>query len=250
MTNNNIYFVANWKMYGNLASKNSINNVIKLTKLKKFKKIRIVYCPPYTLLNVFVKKTKNTKIYVGAQNCHYKLDYGSFTGFINAKMIKDTGSKFVIVGHSESRKEGDTDKKINLKIKSALDSNLKVIFCIGETGYQKTNKQTYLTLQKQITSGLKNIKKFQNIIIAYEPVWSIGSGIVPNNKLLTKTITFIKKTLKEKIKKEDIKIFYGGSVNTNNVKKLRKIKQIDGFLVGSASLKAKKFIDIIKKSII
>ena len=250
MTNNNIYFIANWKMYGNFTSINSINSVIKLTKLKKFRKIRIVYCPPYTLLDSFVKKTKNTKIYIGAQNCYYKSRYGSYTGSISCKMIQNTGSKFVIIGHSERRKEGDTDKKINLKIKSALDSNLKVIFCIGETLHQKKNKQTYRILQKQIISGLKNIKKLQNVIIAYEPVWSIGSGAVPNNELLSKTIEFIKKILKEKIKYERVKIFYGGSVNPTNIKKIRKIKQINGFLVGSASLKAKKFIDIIKKSII
>mgnify|MGYP001468739888 CR=1 FL=1 len=249
MTNNNIYFVANWKMYGNFASKNSINNVIKLVKMKNFRRIRIVYCPPYTLLNAFVKKTKKTKIDVGAQNCYHQSQYGSCTGFINAKMIKDTGSKFVIIGHSESRKEGDTDKKINLKIKSALESNLKVIFCIGETRYQKKNKQTFITLKKQIIHGLKNIINIQNIIIAYEPIWSIGSGVVPNNELLKKTIIFIKKILNKKNKNIRVKIFYGGSVNSNNIKKLRKIKQIDGFLVGSASLKSKNFIDIIKKSI-
>ena len=137
MTNNNMYFIANWKMHGSHTSINSINKVISLIKSKKFRKIKIVYCPPFTLLDVFVKKTKNSRLSVGAQNCHYESDYGAFTGSVNAKMIKDTGSKFVIIGHSESRKEGDTNKKINMKIQSALKSNLKIIFCIGESLYEK-----------------------------------------------------------------------------------------------------------------
>jgi len=236
-------------MFGKQNSINSINKVINLTKSKKYKKIKIIYCPPYTLLKSFVKKTKKTKISVGAQNCHYISDYGPNTGFVNSKMIKDTGSKFVIIGHSEMRKEGDDDKKINLKIKSAINSNLKIIFCIGETLKDKKSKKTNSVLKKQIKNGLKKIKKYENIIFAYEPVWSIGTGIVPNNLELTKNIKFIRKILKSLKIVKNIKTLYGGSVNSSNVKSLSKIAVINGFIVGGASINSKNFIDIIKKSI-
>ena len=115
MTNNNIYFIANWKMYGNPTSINSIRRVIGLSKTKKFRKVRIIYCPPYTLLDRFTNKTKRTRIFVGAQNCHTKNEYGANTGSINTKMIKSVGCKYVIIGHSENRIEGDTDQDINYK---------------------------------------------------------------------------------------------------------------------------------------
>ncbi len=244
-----MYFIANWKMFGTLSSINSINNVIKLVKLKKFRKLRIVYCPPYTLLDAFVKKTKNSKISVGAQNCHYKSDYGASTSFVNAKMIKDLGSEYVIIGHSETRMEGDSDKKINLKIKSALDSNLKVIFCIGETLKNKLNKKTNQILISQIKKGLKNINKYENLLIAYEPVWSIGTGMVPKIKELEKNLNIIRRNLDRLRHGKRIKILYGGSVNSNNIADLTKISKINGFIVGGSSLKSKNFIDIIKKSI-
>ena len=250
MTNNNIYFVANWKMHGNLASLNSINNVIKLAKSKKFRKIKIVYCPPYTLLEAFVKKTKNSYISVGAQNCHHEIEYGAYTGFINSKMIKNIGSKFVIIGHSESRQDGDTDSKINLKIKSALKSNLKIIFCIGESLKDRRKNKTNSILAKQIKKGLQNIKKLDNLIIAYEPLWSIGTGVIPKRNDLEKNLNFIRKNLNRIKNGNKISILYGGSVNTNNISNLARIPQINGFIVGGSSLKSKKFIDIIKKSII
>ena len=140
MTNNNMYFIANWKMYGSLNSVDSIKKVITLSMTKSFKNVKIVYCPPYTLIRKFVEKTKNSKILIGAQNCHSKEDYGAFTGSINSKMIKNIGCKFVIIGHSENRINGETDKDVNLKIKSALKEKLKVIFCIGENLLEKKKK--------------------------------------------------------------------------------------------------------------
>jgi len=249
MTNNNIYFVANWKMYGNSRSLKALNNIKKLSGVKKYNKARIVYCPPYTLIDQFVKKFKNTNILIGAQNCHYKSDYGAYTGYVSTRMIKEAGSKFVIIGHSESRAEGDTDNKINMKIKNAIKSNLKVIFCVGESLKEKKNNSTNTVLRKQIFNGLKKINNLRNIFLAYEPIWSIGTGIVlETNKLRTQFIT-IKKLLKTKYKNQNFKVLYGGSVNPKNVKSLSEIDQLDGFLIGSASQSEKKFIDIIKKTI-
>jgi triosephosphate isomerase len=248
MTNKYKYFVANWKMFGDIKSVNSINRVIKLSKSRKFKKAKIIYCPPYTLLNNFVQKLKKTKIEVGAQNCHQSSISGAFTGFISSKMIKNLGCKYVIIGHSENRNKGETNELINKKIKSSLDSNLKILFCIGESLKEKQSKKTKRILGNQIKRGLNKIRNIKNIIVAYEPVWSIGTGIIPKNNELKNNILFIKKLLKKRFKCINPVVLYGGSVNPENIKDLSQINQIDGFLIGGSSQKSNKFIDIIKKT--
>tara|TARA_Y100000590_G_scaffold221131_1_gene250252 strand:- start:522 stop:1259 length:738 start_codon:yes stop_codon:yes gene_type:complete len=243
MTNKYMYFIANWKMFGNLNTLNSLHKVNKFFKsFKKNKFVKIIYCPPSTLIRPMSKKLRNTKIDVGAQNCHENEKSGAFTGFINSIMLKDVGAKFVIIGHSENRKTGENNKLINLKIKSALKSKLKVIFCIGETLNEKRKRNTNKVLSKQIKLGLKNIKNKKNILIAYEPIWSIGSGLIPKSDDLFRTINFIKS------KYRNYKVLYGGSVNPKNIHKLKLIENIDGFLIGGASQDSKKFIDIIKKT--
>jgi len=249
MTNNKMYFIANWKMYGKNSSINTLNNVIKLSKISKYKKANIIYCPPYTLLHQFVKKTKKSKIVIGAQNCHNDENYGAYTGSINAKMIKDTGSKFVIIGHSDNRQAGDTNTLINLKIKSAIKQKLKIIFCIGESLKENKKKKTNVILSNQIKSGLKNIKNIDKIIFAYEPLWSIGTGVIPKSKDLENRIKVIRNFIIKNYKIKNPRILYGGSVNPDNIVSLNKIPFINGFLVGGASLDSKKFIDIIKKTI-
>ena len=244
MTNKYMYFIANWKMFGNLKSLNTLNKVIKFSKSKEIKKGRLIYCPPNTLISYFFKKFQNCLIDIGAQNCHENDDYGSHTGFVNSKMLKSVGANYVIIGHSENRKKGESDKLINLKIKSALRAKLKVIFCIGETLSENKRGKTKLTLSKQIRLGLNKIKKNSNIFIAYEPVWSIGTGKIPKNNELEKIVTFIKK----KFKTKSPKILYGGSVNPQNINDLKKINSLDGFLIGGASQNPKKFIDIVKKT--
>ena len=236
-------------MYGNIADIDKTISVIRLSNHKKYRKKKIVYCPPYTLLKYFYKKTKNSNVSIGAQNCHSNSAYGPFTGFINAKLIKSTGATYIILGHSESRDSGETDLIINKKIHSALKENLNVIFCVGEKLSEMKQKKTYNVLKKQLANGLRGIKKFKNIIVAYEPVWSIGTGSVPQNSELSKNINHIKKILSKLKISKNIKILYGGSVNPKNAKELAQIKEINGFLIGGASLDPKKFIDIINKSI-
>jgi len=243
MTNKYMYFIANWKMFGVLNSLNSLHKVMTFFKsFKKNKSVKIIYCPPNTLIRPMTKKLIKSKIEVGAQNCHQNDNYGAFTGSVNSLMIKSVGAKYVIIGHSENRQFGETNKIINLKIKSALKSNLKVIFCIGETLLEKRKKITKKVLSKQIKLGLNRIKDNRNIIIAYEPVWSIGTGLIPHSKDLFDTIHFIKKRMK------NYKVLYGGSVNPKNINQLKSITNIDGYLIGGASQDPKKFIDIIKKS--
>ena len=215
MTNKYLYFVANWKMFGDLKALKSLDKVIKFSRTIKQKKIKLIYCPPSTLNNSLSNKLKKTKIEVGAQNSHESEKYGAFTG------------------------------QINSKIKSALKSGLKIIFCIGETLKEKRNKKTNQVLSKQIKMGLKSIRKKSNIIIAYEPVWSIGTGLIPKQNDLIKSISFIKK----KLGKKPSKILYGGSVKSDSINQLKNINTLDGFLIGGASQHPKKFIDIIKKTI-
>ncbi len=231
-------------MFGNLKSINTLDKVIKFSKSKEIKKGRLIYCPPNTLIGSFYKKFQNCLIDIGAQNCHESDDFGSHTGFVNSKMLKSVGANYVILGHSENRKKGENDKLINLKIKSAINAKLKVIFCIGETLSEKKKSKTKSILSKQINVGLNKIKKKSNIFIAYEPVWSIGTGKIPKNKDLEKIVQFIK----SKFKGKSPKILYGGSVNPQNINYLKKINNLDGFLIGGASQNAKKFIDIVKKT--
>ena len=187
------------------------------------------------------KKLNKTNIATGAQNCHEQDSYGAFTGSVNSKMLKNIGAKYIIIGHSENRQAGEDDRLINLKIKSALKSGLKVIFCIGESFKEKRKKITKKILNKQLKLGLQTIKSKNKIIIAYEPVWSIGTGLIPKTNDLLKTINFIKKKLRKN------KVLYGGSVNPKNINYLKSINNIDGYLIGGASQDPKKFIDIIKK---
>ena len=243
MTNKYMYFIANWKMFGDFKSLKLVDKVISFSKKFKIKNYKVVYVPPHTLICPMAQMVRKTKIEVGAQNCHHQNDYGALTGSINAKMIKGVGANYVILGHSENRQRGETDKLINLKIKTALNNNLKVIFCIGETIKEKKNKKTNLVLSRQIKLGLQGLKFNKNLIIAYEPVWAIGSGMIPTSEDLFKTINFIK----SKVKKS-VKVLYGGSVNDKNITELKTINNIDGYLIGGASQNSKKFIDIIKKT--
>lgn len=248
MTNNNMIFIANWKMNGNFSDISKAKILNKLIKQRKFKRNKVVYCPPYTLIKSFSDNFKKTNISVGAQNCHHQSEYGAKTGSINCKLIKSSGAKYVIIGHSESRIEGETDNLLNKKIQSAIKENLNIIFCIGETLNQKKKKQTSKILKNQLFNGLRNIKNFKNISIAYEPVWAIGTGIVPKKSELERNMKLIKTYLKKLKRNNSIKVLYGGSVKPDNASELSKIKEIEGFLIGGASLNAKKFVDIIKKS--
>ena len=242
MTTNICILLQIGKMYGGLNSLNSLHKVINFLKKFKYQSYaKVIYCPPNTLIRPMSKKLKNSKIKVGAQNCHENETYGAFTGFVNPQMLKNVGAKYVIIGHSENRQSGESNKLINLKIKSALKSGLRVIFCIGETLKEKRKKITKKVLIKQIKFGLQKVKEKNKIIVAYEPVWSIGTGLIPKSNELFETIKFVKKNLKK------CKVVYGGSVNPKKINELKNINNIDGFLIGGASQDPKKFIDIIKK---
>ncbi len=241
------YFIGNWKMFGIPKSINILNKINSFySKDKNGKKYRVIITPPYTLIESYAKYFKSKKISIGSQNCYQKDKFSSNTAAVSPYMLRKVGAKYTLVGHSDNRKEGDTNEMLKAKVKFAIKNNLKVVFCIGENKTEKKNKKTFRVLKNQLSKVLeKNFYK-NNIIIAYEPVWSIGTGKIPTKIELEKTTIYIKKVLKNIFKKKTLAVLYGGSVDGNNVEMFKKIKQIDGFLIGGASKSSKKFIDIIK----
>ena len=241
------YFIGNWKMFGIPKSINILNKINKFnSKDKNRNKYRVIITPPYTLIESFSKYFKNKKISIGSQNCYQKDQFSSNTAAVSPYMLRSVGAKYTLIGHSDNRGEGDTDSMLKDKVEFALKNNLKVVFCIGENKSEKKNNRTLAVLKKQLTNVLEKKFNKNNIIVAYEPIWSIGTGKIPGAQELKKTIVHIKKILKNIFKKNSPAVLYGGSVDGTNVEMFKQITEIDGFLIGGASKSSKKFIDIIK----
>ena len=241
------YFIGNWKMFGVPKSINILNKINSFhSKDKNRNKYRVIVTPPYTLIESYAKYFKNKKISIGSQNCYQKEQFSSNTAAVSPYMLRSVGAQYTLVGHSDNRGEGDTDSMLKDKVKYALKNNLKVVFCIGENKSEKKNKKTLSVLKRQLSKVLeKNFNK-NNIIVAYEPIWSIGTGKIPTVSELKKTTIHIKKVLKNIFRKNSPAVLYGGSVDGSNVEMFKEIREIDGFLIGGASKSSKKFIDIIK----
>ena len=241
------YFIGNWKMFG---VPNSLNILKKInffhTKDKNRRKYRVIITPPYTLIESYSKFFNKKKIIVGAQNCYQKDLFSSNTGAVSPYMLKSVGAKYTLVGHSDNRSEGDTNLILRDKVNFAVNNNLKVVFCIGENKIEKNKKKTLNVLKKQLTKVLNKKFNKNNILVAYEPIWSIGTGKIPSVDELSKTIMHIKKVLRRIFKNTTPPVLYGGSVDERSVLDFKKINEIDGFLIGGASKSSKKFIDIIK----
>ncbi len=248
MSNSLKYFIGNWKMFGIPSSYKILDRINNhYTKDKYNKSYKVIIAPPYTLLQNFSKRYKNRKINIAAQNCYHKDNFGSYTGSVSPFMIKKTGINYVIIGHSEIRASGENDKIIREKVLLALKNNFKIILCIGENKKEKSQNKTLKVLKKQISSVLNKNYNFKNIIIAYEPIWSIGSGKLPSPEELKKNIVVLKRFFKQKFRLNyNPKLLYGGSVDKNSVHGFRSIKELDGFLIGGASKSSKNFVDIIK----
>ena len=234
-------------MFGVPKSINILNKINAFhIKDKNRKKYRVIVTPPYTLIESYSKYFKYKKISIGSQNCYQKEQFSSNTAAVSPYMLRSVGAKYTLIGHSDNRSEGDTDSMLKDKVKYALKNNLKVVFCIGENKSEKKNKRTLSVLKRQLTKVLEKKFNKNNIIVAYEPIWSIGTGKIPTAIELQKTTLHIKKVLKSIFKKNSPSVLYGGSVDGRNVEMFKEIKEIDGFLIGGASKSSKKFIDIIK----
>lgn len=249
MTNKLKYFIGNWKMFGDFGDFKIIHSINQFSYKSKnlLKKKKIILCVPSTLIHYFKKKLQSKFISLGVQNCHYHQDYGPFTGSVNAAMLRKAGAEYIILGHSENRLEGESNTLIKKKIISSLNQKMTIIFCIGETLYEKKRNKTFSVLRKQIKSSLEKKFNINRIIIAYEPVWSIGTNIIPKMNELKNIIKFIKNDFKKIFKtRKSPEVLYGGSVNDKNIRLFSSITDMDGFLIGGASQSSKKFIDIVR----
>ena len=243
----------NWKMHNDL--KQSEDLIISLKNLLKDKSVNcdVIICPPFTSLSEASKLISDSIIKLGAQNMHFE-DKGAFTGEISSSMLKSTGCEFVILGHSERRTIfKEDDMTINAKIKKALENGLKPIFCIGETLEEREKEVTKDVVKHQIEIGLEGIsaEQMENIIIAYEPVWAIGTGKTATPEQAQEVHEFIRALIEVKYSKsvsENLVTQYGGSVKPENAKELLSQKDIDGALVGGACLNADSFYGIIKEA--
>jgi triosephosphate isomerase len=239
----------NWKMNKTLNESQELVSKI-INGLGKDQKCTVIVCPPFTSLNDVYSLIKNTPVKLGAQNMHYE-ESGAYTGEISADMLKSVGCEYVILGHSERRAIfKETDETINKKIKAAISKKLKVIFCIGELLEQREKGITMDVISSQLTKGLDGIsaENLSEIIIAYEPVWAIGTGKTATPQQAQEVHSFIRKLLAEKYSSliaQEIIIQYGGSVKPDNAGELLAQKDIDGALVGGACLKPESFLGII-----
>ena len=238
----------NWKM--NMLPNETINFIEGLSQEIKDVKNEIILCVPYTDLFYALLTAQNTNIKIGAQNMHWK-EKGAYTGEISGQMLKSIGVEYVIIGHSERRQYfAETDETVNLKVKSALENNLKPIICVGETLEQREHGETEKIIESQIKLALKDLtnEQIRAIIIAYEPVWAIGTGKTATSEDANNSIKAIRNKIAE-IYGSDVAdqviIQYGGSVKSSNAKELFSTSDIDGGLVGGASLKAETFEKIV-----
>ena len=239
----------NWKMNNTIAETKQL--ITDLKPLVKDAKCDVVICTPYTDLATAVVETKGSNIHVGAENVHWA-EKGAFTGEISAKMLVELGVEYVIIGHSERRQYfGETDQTVNARVKAALAAGLKVILCIGETLEEREGGKVEEVLVRQTTEAFKDIDKeeLDNIVIAYEPVWAIGTGKTATSQDANDTIKIVRDTMAKlycpKCAEERVRIQYGGSMNPKNASELMAMPQIDGGLIGGASLKAEDFSKVV-----
>ena len=238
--------VGNWKM--NPESLAKAKEIFNLTnkKIKNLRNKEVVICPPFVYLTEFLgKKKNNQKIKFGAQDCFWE-NVGAFTGEISPTMLKSLGCDYVILGHSERRQIlKETDEMINKKILAAIRANLKPILCVGETERERREEKTFETIKKQIKNDLKGIEnykiKIENLIIAYEPIWAIGTGEACQADQAKKVLFFLKKEFRKNY------ILYGGSVNAQNANDYLKVG-FNGLLIGGSSLNPDEFSKIINSN--
>jgi len=234
----------NWKMNKNPNEGNSFINDV-LENLSYIGNADVIFFPPFTGLN---NVNVSPPYYLGAQNCYYK-DNGAYTGEISLDMLSACNVQYVIIGHSERRHIFFEDNKlIGKKLAKVINAGMKPILCIGETIDEMNSGNAYVVIEEQLAKGLENLKSLSNILIAYEPVWAIGTGLTASAEKINEMHLFIRKIISNLYKEENsdiVPILYGGSVNSDNADELISINGVNGFLIGGASLDVVKFADIV-----
>jgi triosephosphate isomerase len=242
----------NWKMNKTLEESQALITEIRgIVRDEHRGKAQVVLCPPFISLASASRLLEGTGIGLGAQNCHFE-DSGAFTGEISPLMLKSVGTQYVIIGHSERRQYfGEAGELLSKKVKAAIRHGLKVIFCVGETLKEREEKIFFKVVESQLQEGLFNLdrKEFSSVILAYEPVWAIGTGLTATPEQAQEMHNYIRKVIGMHYTEEiadETPILYGGSMKPDNAAGLMSKPDIDGGLIGGAALKARDFADIIK----
>ena len=235
----------NWKMNGLKASAGELSKIMAGAG-DLWTKADLMICPPATLVMTFAHVALGSRIEIGGQDCHAEAS-GAFTGDISAEMLADLGAKAVIVGHSERRTlHKETDAEVRAKTQAAWRAGLTAIVCIGETRAEREGGQTLDVLGRQLNGSLPDGITAANLVVAYEPVWAIGTGLTPTAADVAQAHEFIRRRIVERhgAARNSVRILYGGSVKPSNAKELMAVANVDGALVGGASLKAEDFLGI------
>jgi triosephosphate isomerase len=239
-----LLIAGNWKLNCNIEEATNLSSLIIKYLVNKQLNCDIAIFPNHICLDSVSKIVKNSILSLGAQDCSMHKS-GAYTGDVSANMLFDTGCKYVIVGHSERRMEKlESNKDILCKANSALDSNLIPIICVGEDSKSRDNGTALEVIKKQLDESVpKNIHK-NNCVLAYEPIWAIGSGKIPDNSSINEMLNMIKEWLSNNKMDNSIKVLYGGSVNKANAEEIFSCSNLGGLLIGGVSLKAEEFSEI------
>jgi triosephosphate isomerase (TIM) len=235
----------NWKMNGLVESGAELQKIIAASE-PLAAKADLLICPPTTLVASFATRARGSVVAIGGQDCHTAAS-GAHTGDISAEMLKDAGAWFVIVGHSERRADhGETDSLVNAKAEAAWRAGLTAILCVGETRAERDSGKALEVVGRQLAASVPDAATAENLVLAYEPVWAIGTGLTPTVKDVEQVHGFIREKMKGRFatEGEGIRILYGGSVKPSNAAELLAVKNVNGALIGGASLKASDFLAI------
>lgn len=242
------FIAGNWKMHKSIAEGVAFIEAVKGQIADT--QVEVAVCAPYTLLQDLVKAAKGTNIKIAAQNMHFE-DFGAYTGEVSAQMLKEIGVTHVVIGHSERRQYfAETDETVNKKVVKALAEGLVPIMCIGELLEEREAGQEKVVVKSQLLKGLASVsaEDLATVVIAYEPVWAIGTGKTASAEDANDMIAFIRQTLSEVYNdevSEEVRIQYGGSVKPANIEEIMNQSDIDGALVGGASLKPEDFVQLV-----
>lgn len=244
-----VIIAGNWKMNKTIDETESF--IKKISPLVEDANCTVLFCVPYTDISCALKESEGSSIYIAAQNCHFE-KFGAYTGEVSAFMLKELGVKYVLIGHSERRQYfAETDATVNLRLKAALKEGLKAIVCVGESLQQRQDGITFEIISMQLKLGLKNLSEqdIKRVVLAYEPIWAIGTGETASADQAEQVCKYIRAVLETMFSKnvaQAVSILYGGSMNAKNCNDLLLKENIDGGLIGGASLEVESFYDIVK----